>query len=58
MTSAATREAALLKMSRFNVKIGYPDEWIDYSPLNFGPEGNNAPFLTMVFAQKQFHSKR
>jgi putative endopeptidase len=45
-------------MSKFNVKIGYPDEWIDYSTLDFGPLGNEAPFLTMQFASDRFHVKR
>lgn len=45
-------------MSKFNVKIGYPDEWIDYSTLDFGPLGNEAPFLTMQFAQERFHIQR
>uniref|UniRef100_A0A7S3AU78 Peptidase M13 n=1 Tax=Haptolina ericina TaxID=156174 RepID=A0A7S3AU78_9EUKA len=29
----STREKALQKMNEFNVKIGYPDEWVDYSKL-------------------------
>ena len=29
----ATRAKALEKMNRFGVKIGYPDEWIDFSSL-------------------------
>lgn len=28
-----TRKAALLKLSKFGVKIGYPDRWRDYSAL-------------------------
>jgi putative endopeptidase len=32
--SAATREKALEKLEAFTVKIGYPDEWKDYSALN------------------------
>lgn len=34
--SAATKEKALEKLSRFNVKIGYPDKWKDYSELKVG----------------------
>jgi predicted metalloendopeptidase len=37
MLSDRTREAALLKMSRFKIKIGYPDEWIDYSTFRPAP---------------------
>eukprot|EP00967_Tisochrysis_lutea_P066405 scaffold86480_cov27-Tisochrysis_lutea.AAC.4 len=32
--SAPTRAKALEKMSAFGVKIGFPDKWIDYSPLS------------------------
>lgn len=28
-----TKEKALEKLSKFNAKIGYPDKWRDYSPL-------------------------
>ncbi|MEN5051138.1 M13 family metallopeptidase [Brevundimonas naejangsanensis] len=31
--SEATREQALLKMSKFGVKIGYPEKWRDYDGL-------------------------
>ncbi|MEA1987566.1 MAG: M13 family metallopeptidase, partial [Candidatus Marinimicrobia bacterium] len=31
--SAGTKEKALEKLSGFNVKIGYPDKWRDYSKL-------------------------
>lgn len=29
-----TKEQALIKLSKFGVKIGYPDKWKDYSELN------------------------
>jgi putative endopeptidase len=32
--SDATREEALKKLNRINIKIGYPDKWIDYSSIN------------------------
>ena len=35
--SPETRRAALVKLSRFNAKIGYPDEWRDYGALEFAP---------------------
>ncbi|HYD27107.1 M13 family metallopeptidase [Brevundimonas sp.] len=35
--SPATKEQALYKMSRFNVKIGYPDEWREYDGLRLEP---------------------
>jgi putative endopeptidase len=31
---AATKQAALTKLAAFNVKIGYPDKWRDYSALD------------------------
>ncbi|MFD2599166.1 M13 family metallopeptidase [Sphingobacterium corticis] len=34
--SPATKEKALEKLSKFTVKIGYPDKWKDYSKLNVG----------------------
>jgi putative endopeptidase len=32
--SDATKEQALIKLSKFGVKIGYPDKWKDYSALD------------------------
>lgn len=34
--SPATKTKALEKLSKFNVKIGYPDKWKDYSGLQVG----------------------
>ncbi len=34
--SDATKEKALEKLSKFTVKIGYPDKWKDYSKLTVG----------------------
>ncbi len=34
--SPTTKEKALEKLSKFNVKIGYPDKWKDYSSLTIG----------------------
>lgn len=34
--SPTTKEKALEKLSKFNVKIGYPDKWKDYSSLAIG----------------------
>jgi putative endopeptidase len=33
-----TRQRALEKLARFNVKIGYPDKWKDYSGLAIRPD--------------------
>ncbi len=35
--SPETKEQALYKMSRFGVKIGYPDEWREYDGLRLEP---------------------
>ena len=32
-----TKQRALKKLSTFNMKIGYPDTWKDYSSLHIGP---------------------
>ena len=32
--SESTRKAALIKMEKFKVKIGFPDKWLDYSTMN------------------------
>jgi len=47
----STREQALKKMEKFRVKIGYPDEWIDYEPLKFGDDDS---FLDMVLKAREF----
>jgi len=49
--SSSTREEALKKMSRFNVKIGYPDKWIDYTTLEIR---DSEPLMTMVFKSRAF----
>lgn len=36
--SPETKEAALEKLSTFTKKIGYPEEWKDYSSLNISPD--------------------
>ncbi|HET7321804.1 MAG TPA: M13 family metallopeptidase [Longimicrobiaceae bacterium] len=35
--SPATKKQAQAKLAKFNVKIGYPDEWRDYSALTIQP---------------------
>ena len=55
MTSDSTRDAALKKMSRFKVKIGYPDEWIDYTSLEI-IAGDD--FLSMVLKSRAFQHSR
>jgi putative endopeptidase len=36
--SDATKQKALQKLAKFNVKIGYPDKWRDYSKLVVTPD--------------------
>ncbi|MDO5728053.1 MAG: M13-type metalloendopeptidase [Actinomycetaceae bacterium] len=36
--SDATRDKALMKLSQFTPKIGYPDKWKDYSALEVGAD--------------------
>jgi predicted metalloendopeptidase len=48
--SAETRSHALQKMERFNVKIGYPDKWIDYTAYTV----RKGCHLTNVLAGRKF----
>ena len=51
MKSEETRANALKKMSKFGVKIGYPDKWLDYSTLVIDEKDD---FLSMVFKGREF----
>lgn len=55
MLSDSTREAALLKMSRFKIKIGYPDSWIDYS--TYSPTATDS-FVEMQIKSHAFEVRR
>jgi len=55
MKSDSTRKEALKKMSRFNVKIGYPDEWIDYSSYVIEEDES---LLSMVLKSRHFDLMR
>ncbi|GAX13305.1 hypothetical protein FisN_17Hh246 [Fistulifera solaris] len=55
MKSATTREQALKKMSRFHVKIGYPNKWIDYTNLKITESDD---FMTMIFQSRAFEHAR
>jgi putative endopeptidase len=55
MKSDATRQEALKKMSRFRIKIGYPNKWIDYSTLVMEDDDY---FLSMVFKSRAFDQDR
>lgn len=49
-----TRAAALKKLSTFTPKIGYPDRWIDYSPLSV----ESLSLVDTVEAATRFHVQR
>jgi putative endopeptidase len=49
--SEQTKERALLKLAKFNKKIGYPDVWTDYSSLHLDPEKS---FLENTIAIQEF----
>jgi putative endopeptidase len=49
-----TRAAALKKLDMFNVKIGYPDKWIDYSTLVI----DRGPYVLNVLRANEFNVKR
>ena len=51
--SEDTKKKALEKLNTFNVKIGYPDEWKDYSDLEISnPADGGSYFQNMLNAQK------
>ena len=51
--SEDTKKRALEKLGTFNVKIGYPDSWKDYSELEIqSPEEGGSYFQNMLNAQK------
>jgi len=44
--SAQTRKNAIAKLESFNRKIGYPDQWRDYSKLSITPSSYTANIMT------------
>ena len=52
--SEATRKQALVKMDAFTQKIGYPDTWRDYAPLNV----SSGAFINNVVAARAYAAKR
>ncbi len=49
-----TRSAALVKLSTFEPRVGYPDAWRDYSALSIEP----GKLFENVFAARQFEWRR
>ena len=56
--SDSTKEMALKKLSTFNVKIGYPEKWIDYSSLEVSKDPEEASYFSNVVNANIFESKR
>jgi len=52
--SDATRQQALTKLSAFKRKIGYPDQWRDYSALTIA----NGPYVNNYLAANAFEARR
>jgi len=52
--SDSTKEMALKKLSTFNVKIGYPDKWKDYSGLKVDKSPEKASYFSNVVAAARF----
>lgn len=52
--SEATKQEALAKLDKINVKIGYPDKWIDYSTLDITRES----FFQNIMNATKFEMKR
>ena len=49
--TAETRQMALQKLSTFVSKIGYPDKWLDYTPLSID---RSKSYLDNVMAARRF----
>lgn len=56
--SDSTKAMALKKLGTFTVKIGYPEEWIDYSSLEVDKDPGKASFYQNVINAQVFESKR
>lgn len=55
--SDSTKQKALQKLGTFTVKIGYPDEWRDYSGLTV-EAGQDASYLGNILAGNEFNFER
>ncbi len=51
--SEETKEKALVKLSTFVKKIGYPDKWTDYSSVEIGPD----TYFQNVISASKFQQK-
>jgi putative endopeptidase len=51
---AATKKEAVVKLETINVKVGYPDKWIDYTPLTVSKDSYFANVMNAnLFAFKR-----
>ena len=50
----STKEKALEKLEKMTVKIGYPDEWRDYSKLKVGKNSEKASYIQNVMNEQKF----
>lgn len=56
--SDETKEQALKKLGTFTVKIGYPNEWRDYSGLEVSSSGETYSFINNVENSSRYEFKR
>jgi putative endopeptidase len=52
--SAETKKAAVTKLEKINVKVGYPDKWIDYTPVAISKDS----YFVNVMNASRFDFKR
>ena len=50
----ATKKEAVAKLTKMNLKVGYPDKWRDYSPLNITKES----YFQNIMAASRFEFAR
>lgn len=56
--SDSTKQKALQKLSTFNVKIGYPDEWKGYTGLSVDKDPEKASYIQNVLNANRFQFER
>lgn len=56
--SEETKKAALVKLEKFTVKIGYPDTWKDYNSLVVETEGDKYSYFgNVLHASRYYHEE-
>ncbi len=56
--STVTKGQALSKLATFRVKIGYPNEWKDYSTLEVKPASKGGTYLAAAEAARRWNFER